>query len=54
MFIERFFVLKKNRLMLVFVRGKENRLEEWELEVILKYLLVYILVDCFCIKNKNC
>lgn len=51
---ERSSVLKKNRSMSAPARGKENRLEEWESEVILKYLLIYILVDCLCTKNKNC
>lgn len=45
---ERSSVLKKNRSMSAPSRGKENRLEEWESEVILKfmYIYVYILVDC--------
>lgn len=34
---ERSSVLKKNRSMSAQARGKENRLEEWESEVILKY-----------------
>lgn len=42
---ERSSVLKKNRSMSAPVRGKENRLEEWESEVILKYIQVYMPVD---------